>query len=129
MANKRVMIVDDDKIFLDELKETLDLSGYEMIAVNDAVSAVDTVCQTAPDVILVDLKMPQKSGFQVAHELMFLSHKIGDIPVIAMTGFFRDGYAALMNMCGIKKCLKKPFSPLDVISEIEEALKPGYAKR
>jgi hypothetical protein len=36
-----------------------------------------------------------------------------------MTEFFKDGYKNLMDMCGIKKCLKKPFNPLDVIMEIE----------
>lgn len=44
------------------------------------------------------------------------------VSIIAMTGFFKDEYASLMNICGIKKCLKKPFNPLDVISGIEEVL-------
>lgn len=122
MVKKRVMIVDDDKAFLDELKETLDLSGYDMVAVNDATLALDMVSKTAPDLLLVDLKMPQKTGFQLAHELKRLSG-FGHIPVIAMTGYFKDEYDLLMNMSGIKKCLKKPFNPLDVIAEIEDALK------
>jgi len=74
-----------------------------------------------PDVILLDLKMPQMSGFQVADELRHLS-EVSHIPVIAMSAFLKDEYAALLNICGIKKCLKKPFHPLDVIAQIEEVL-------
>ncbi|HTZ11890.1 MAG TPA: response regulator [Candidatus Margulisiibacteriota bacterium] len=122
MANHKVMIVDDDKEFLQELKETLALSGYDMIAANDASSALDIAYKEKLDLILLDLKMPQKSGFQLAYELKRLS-ELGHIPIIAMTGYYKDGYTSLLEMCGIKKCLKKPFNPLDVISEIEEVLK------
>jgi two-component system response regulator AdeR len=127
MTKKTVMIVDDDKEFLSELKETLDSSGYDMIAVNDGFTALDIASRVIPDVILVDLKMPKKTGFQLADELRRLSG-ISDIPIIAMTGFFKDGYGPLMNICGIKRCLKKPFHPLDVITEIEDALIEKQAK-
>lgn len=121
MENKRVMIVDDDKEFLEELNETLALSGYDMVAVNDAVSALEVANKTKPDIIILDLKMPGQSGFQVADELKRLSG-LSHIPVIAMTAFFKEESSLLMNMHGIKKCLKKPFNPLDIIAEIEKTL-------
>ncbi|MDD2752390.1 MAG: response regulator [Candidatus Omnitrophica bacterium] len=121
MPDKKVLIVDDDKEFLEELKETLALSGYEMFAVNDSGLALNMATQVRPDVILIDLKMPKKTGFQLADELRHLSG-LDHIPIIAMTGFFKDSYGPLLNICGIKKCLKKPFNPLDIIMEIENAL-------
>ena len=121
MNNRKVMIVDDDKEFLEELNETLGLSGYDVVSVNDSVAAIDTASRIKPDVILLDLKMPQKSGFQLADELRHLS-ELSRVPIIVMTGFFKDDYASLLNICGVRKCLKKPFNPLDVIAQIEEAL-------
>ena len=118
---KKILVVDDDKEFLEELKETLALSGYDVIEVNDPVSAANVVHNTKPDLVLLDLKMPGKSGFQLADELRHLP-EMGDIPMIAMTGFLKDDYIPLINICGIKKCLKKPFNPLDVIAHIETAL-------
>lgn len=121
MANRKVMIVDDDREFLQELEEILCHSGYEMFAVNDSILALDAAAKIHPDVILIDLKMPNKTGFQLADELRRLSG-LEQIPIIAMTGFFKDGYRPLLNICRIKKCLKKPFNPLDVIAEIENAI-------
>lgn len=119
--DKKVMVVDDDKEFLEELRETLALSGYELVAVNDATAVLDLVNSAKPDVILLDLKMPQKSGFQVADELRHLSQS-GSVPVIAMSAYLKDEYIPLLKICGIKRCLKKPFYPLDVIAQIEEVL-------
>jgi len=115
------MIIDDDRGFLDELGETLKLSGYEMVAVQDVGVVLDVATKTKPDIILIDLKMPKKTGFQLAGELRH-SPQLRQIPVIAMTGVFKNGYDPLMNACGIKKYLKKPFTPLDVIAAIEEAI-------
>ena len=120
----KVLIVDDDKEFLEELNETLNLSGYEMVAVNDARRALEAVHKEKPDVVLLDLKMPTKSGFQVADEIRH-HQETAHIPIIAMTGYFKESQVPLMDMCGIDKCLKKPFNPLDVIAQIESVLGKG----
>jgi two-component system response regulator AdeR len=119
--NKKVLVIDDDKEFLEEIKETLALSGYDVVEVNDPVLAIDVATKINPDVVLLDLKMPGKSGFQVADELKHFS-ALTNIPIIIMTGYFKDDYLPLLNICGIKKCLKKPFHPLDIIAQIETVL-------
>jgi len=121
MAKKRVMIVDDDADFLQELGETLSMSGYDMVAVNDSGEALEIAGRTKPDIILLDLKMPVKSGFQLADEIN-QRYKSDNIPIIAMSAFVKDEYAALLKVCGIKKYIKKPFYPLNVITLIEETL-------
>lgn len=121
MRNRKIVIIDDDKEFLDELREMLELSGYDLVAVDDARIALDVVNKTKPAVVLLDLKMPKKSGFQVANELRYFSESSG-VPIIAMSAFYKDNYKLLLEICGIKKCLLKPFQPLDIIAEIEEAL-------
>lgn len=125
MKNK-VMIIDDDKELLEELKETLQISGYDVEAIDDAASALEAANSLKPDIILLDLKMPKKSGFQVADELKHLQ-ELSHIPIIAITGFLKEDYLPLMNLCGINRCIKKPFTPQDIISSIEETLKPNKA--
>jgi len=123
MAEKKVLIVDDDKEFLDELKETLVMTGYDVTGISDGLSAVKAARVSKPDVIVLDLRMHAMSGFEVADKLKG-APETSNIPVIAMTGYYTlKEHAWLMNFCGIRRCLKKPFSPLDVIAEIENVLK------
>jgi DNA-binding response OmpR family regulator len=117
--SKRVMIIDDDCEFLYEMNEALVLNGYEVVAVNDASLVYDMTEKTKPDVILLDLNMPKKSGFEVALELKYFS-RLYHIPIIGITGFYNDdAYVSLMNLVGIQKYLKKPINPADLISQIE----------
>ncbi|MDD5454854.1 MAG: response regulator [Candidatus Ratteibacteria bacterium] len=118
---KKVMIIDDDKEFLEELTETLSLSDYEPVMFDDPALALQRISKEKPDVILLDLKMFPRSGFEIAHELKHIAGT-ENIPIIAMTGFYKNGYESLMKMCGIKNCLIKPFKPLDIIAQIEEVL-------
>ena len=123
MMRKKIMIIDDNSEFLDELKETMDLSGYDTERFSDGETALRCVEEFRPDAILLDLKMSGKSGFQVADLLTNQEHT-SHIPIIAMTGFFKEKeHELLMKTCGIKTCLLKPFNPLDVIAEIEHLLK------
>jgi DNA-binding response OmpR family regulator len=113
------MIVDDNREFAQELKETLVLSGYEVVVYYDGKTALEHVEREAPDVVLLDLKMEGKSGFQVADEMKF-GKSTKDIPIIAITGYFtEEQHRELMSICGIKACILKPFNPLDVIAKIE----------
>lgn len=121
MIKKKVLIVDDNEEFLEELKESLTLSGYDLMAVNDPLAVLSRAAEIKPDIVLLDLKMPGKSGFQLADE-MRRYFQLQNVPIIAMSAFFKEEYRVLMKMCGIRRCLKKPFSPLDVISAIEEEL-------
>lgn len=123
VAKGKILVVDDDKELLEELHDTLVSSGYEVCATRDSTSVKDNVLKFEPDVIVLDLKMEQMNGFEVAEDLNAHFKGVG-IPVIAMTGFFReDEHIPLLNICGIKRCIKKPFNPLDIICAIEETMK------
>jgi len=115
------MIVDDDKEYLEELEETLSLSGYDMVSVNDPNQALETALAQDLDLIILDLKMPGKTGFQLADQIKH-TYGLENIPIIAMSGFFKGEYLALLNMFGIEDYLKKPFQPLTLLSTIEEVL-------
>ncbi len=86
---KKILIVDDNKELLAALKDTLSLCSYEVIIVDDAGKALDVAVKTKPDVILLDLKMPAKSGFQIAQEIKDFK-EINRIPIIAITGFLNE---------------------------------------
>ncbi len=125
MRDRKIAVIDDDKKFIGEIEKILTMGGYAPIVVSDPLLVVDTVAQLKPDVILLELRMPQKNGFELTDTLnrVFQTSKI---PIIAMSAFFRDEFKWLLDFCGIKSWIKKPFHPLDVIWAIENEMDDGH---
>jgi DNA-binding response OmpR family regulator len=121
MQNIKVAIIDHDKKSLKELGEILAGSGYTPIMVNEANLAVETVMEKKPDVILVELRMPHKNGFEITDSINRIS-ATKKVPIIAMSQVFNDEFNWLLDLCGIIRCIKKPFLPLDVIWAVENEL-------
>jgi len=121
MQTRKVAIIDDNQDSLRELEQILKMAGYTPVLVDDIFGNVDTVIENKPDVILMELKMPHKNGFALADAInrVFETKKI---PIIAMSNLFKDEFKWLMDFCGIKRWIKKPFLPLDVIWAIENEL-------
>ena len=116
---RKVMVIDDDKEFLEEIDEMLNLSGYETVALAESRDAVKKIIKTKPDILVLDLKMEGVSGFEIVDELKRLP-KTRNIPIIAITGFYtKKEHSLLVKISGIKKCITKPFNPLDIITAIE----------
>ena len=123
MNDKRIAIIDENHEFVEGLEQILTISGYVPIAVKDACLAVEALIQNDPDVILLELKMPRKNGFELADEInrVFETKRI---PIIAMSESFKSEFNSLFSLCGITRFLKKPFNPLDVIWAIESLAEP-----
>lgn len=119
---KKVLVVDDDQEFLEEIHEMLTLSGYDVIVASNAEAAMDQVVTHKPQIVFTDLKMTPTSGFQLAEDIL---NSLGgkNVDIIAMTGFFTEKeYDLLMKIFGIKRCILKPIKPLDLIANIEFGL-------
>jgi len=116
---KKVLVIDDDVEFLDEIDELLKATGYSTTVLEDGEQALKETCKMKPDIILLDLKM-KISGFKIAIQLSCLA-ETKDIPIIAMTGVYTEKeHRLVMSACGIQKWLIKPVSPLDLITAIEQ---------
>ena len=122
MGVQKILVVDDDEDFLEEMKETLTLTGYLPLVISDSTSVFDIACRENVGVILLDLRMSRMSGLEVAVKLRSFS-KTKTIPIICMTAYFTEEESnCFRDKCGIKKCLIKPIKALDMIIEIEQAL-------
>lgn len=128
MSVKKVLVVDDDREFLDELKTTLKQSGYRVKVVQEARKAVAAAVDSKPDVILLDLKMQGMTGFEVANKLRVMP-STKNIPIIAMSGFFTENRDdALLGFFNIDHYLQKPIYPLNVIDKIERVCQEAGKK-
>lgn len=121
MQNRIVAIIDDNQDSLRELEKILKMAGYTPVLVDDVLGNVDKVLNNKPDVILMELKMPHKNGFALADAV---NRVFGtkEIPIVAMSNIFKDEFKWLMDFSGIKRWIKKPFLPLDVIWAVENEM-------
>lgn len=116
---KRVLVVDDDAGFVEELSMSLCLDGYDVIPMTDPRQALRTAITARPDVVLLDVSMPGGNGFQIASEMASFS-PLSFASIIIMTGFDKERHSALMRQCGFREFLAKPFCYHNLLSIIEK---------
>ena len=128
MISERILIIDDNKEFAEELRDILYSSGYDVVSINDSGTAVSAARRFIPDVILLDLRMHSMNGFEVAAQLKrFPLTK--DIPIIAMSGYFPvEKGSGIMDLSNMHSSIKKPFSVTELITHIENALSLPIAR-
>jgi DNA-binding response OmpR family regulator len=122
MHKSQIFVVDDNVELLEELEKLLQSGGYEVTAISEGDRLFQEAYKKKPDLVLLDLKMTPKTGFEIADEMKH-SSILKDVPVIAMTGFFNEKqHFLMMKLCGIKAAIFKPFHPVNLIAKIEFAL-------
>jgi two-component system cell cycle response regulator DivK len=120
MGNLKIVVVDDDAEFLEEIEEVLHSKGYSVEVVSDPFAAVEAVARSKPDAVLLDLKMKGKSGLEIAAELSESPETAG-IPVIAMTAHFAEEELEKLKESGVvRSFLTKPLSIPEVMAKLEE---------
>ena len=129
MLPSKIMIVDDNKEFVEELKETLGLCGYDALGVFDSRQVLTMAQRIKPELILLDLRMPGTNGFELARELKN-TRETAEIPIVAMSGYFPvDDRRLLLDTSAMEACVKKPFAISDLIHEIEAVLNKAERRR
>ena len=116
-----ILVVDDDLDILELLKMYLEPEGYSIRTANDGEGAVQSACMDPPDLILLDVMMPHKDGFQVIEELKNIEHT-KNVPVILLTarGQTEDKVQGLD--IGADDYITKPFDLREVTARVEAVL-------
>jgi len=118
---KRILIVDDQEEVLSLLKDYLTGSGFEVTVCKEPKDVLSSINSFKPDLILLDLLMPDLGGFEIC-EILNNDPRTQGIPIIIISGL--DGSVDMKKACklGVVGYLVKPFS-LDTLSkEISKAL-------
>lgn len=123
-----VLAIDDDKTTLEIIESQLNLCGYRVITEIRPVKGVELAKEFLPDIILLDLNMPEMSGFDVIHALK--NDKLTqDIPVIILT-ISKDKQTVINAMrYGVFDYIVKPYDPEKLGMKIKSAIRFGDNKR
>lgn len=111
---KRVLIVDDEARILNFLRTKLNATGYEVLTATSGDETLREVKANEPDMVLLDLVMPGKDGFETLRELRAFSC----VPVIIFTAKGEEAKSKGLEL-GADDYLAKPFNPDDLIARIE----------
>lgn len=122
---KRVVIVDDDDEIRELLLRTLPTDGFELLEARDGREALALVERDAPDLLVLDWNMPNASGGDVLAEL---ARRELRVPVIVLTADDDARRREAAEAHGADAFLAKPFSPLELLREIERLLARGQGK-
>ena len=115
----KILVVDDEKLIRDVIKEYLTLEGYEVSEAADGVEAVEKAKNNDYDLIIMDIMMPNKDGYQACKEIK----QEKSVPFIMLSARGEE-YDKLIGFdLGIDDYVTKPFSPKELVARVKAILK------
>ncbi|MCX6245287.1 MAG: response regulator [Bacteroidetes bacterium] len=120
--NLRILLTDDNKEFSDNLKDILELKGYEVLMAHDGFKALEIIKDNKVDLILMDIKMPVMNGVETYKQIKTI---VPSTPVIMMTAFALEELIQESLQEGAFACLRKPLDFEQLFTTIENALPHG----
>lgn len=116
-----ILIADDEPNILISLEFLMKREGYEVKLARDGQEAVEAILAHRPDLVLLDVMMPRKSGFDVCQEIR--SHEqVKDTRILMLTAKGRDTDVAKGLALGANAYMTKPFSTRELVEKVREML-------
>jgi DNA-binding response OmpR family regulator len=120
MPAKKILIIDDDAHLRESLAEVLDLEGFACFEASNAKNGIDSAKKNNPDVVIMDIQLPDSSGFQICQELRKMSR---EFILIMMTGRFLSTEEKTQGFSlGADEYLTKPFDIAELCIRIRQLL-------
>ncbi len=122
-----VYFIDDSATMREVIKIAFRRENLNVVACHDAASALGMMEQNAPDVVISDVIMPDKDGYEVCQYIK--QHpKLGRTPVILMSGVVNKSVAEKAFAVKADELIRKPFQPQDLITRVRHLLNPKAAQ-
>jgi twitching motility two-component system response regulator PilH len=113
----KVLIVDDARVDRDNLKRIVTAAGHRVLVAESAEEGVTRARSERPDVILMDVNMPDLDGFAATRQLK-ADAQTRDIPVVFVTGKNQKADVAWGKMLGAKGFVSKPYDDAEILAQL-----------
>lgn len=122
-AQPAVLIVEDDVFMQGLLAKEFAKAGFRVVLAGDGAEAVERFADSRPDVVLLDILMPQKNGLEALREIRALPGGAG-VPTLILSNFEETSYLREAEELGVKAYLIKANMQLpEIVSKVREALR------
>lgn len=121
---KKVLIVEDNELNMKLFRDLLEAHGYETVQTRNGTDALGLARAHRPDLILMDIQLPEVSGLDVTRWLKD-DPDLRSIPVIAVTAFAMKGDEEKIKQGGCEGYISKPISVTQFLETVRNFLEPG----
>ena len=119
MTDRKVLLIEDEPNIIEAIRFILTREGWRVDTHGDGETAVEAVRSRAPDLVILDVMLPNKSGYDILHELR-AKDETQDIPVLILTARGQKKDRELAEKLGASKFMTKPFSNGEILSTVRE---------
>jgi DNA-binding response OmpR family regulator len=118
---KRILIVDDEPNIVVSLEFLMKREGFEVAVATDGEAALKSVEEKKPDLVLLDIMLPKKNGFEVCQTIR-ANPDLQAVKIVMLTAKGRDTEVAKGTALGADAYMTKPFSTKDLIAQVRQIL-------
>ena len=121
MENKapKILVVDDDQYITGLIQQILEAEGFDVTAANSGRSALEKAAASEPDLVLLDINMPDMNGYEVLKRIREKSN----VGVMMLTGVIEPSAVSSSLDLGADDYMRKPFQPKVLVARIKAKLR------
>ncbi len=119
MAKGKILVVDDERKIVSLVRAYLEREGYRVIEASDGRQALETSRHENPDLIVLDLMLPEVDGLEVCRQI----RRTSEVPIIMLTARDEDADKLVGLELGADDYITKPFSPRELVARIRAVLR------
>ncbi len=116
---KKILIIDDEPQIVEICRDYLKVAGYETVTASNGVQGLSLARREKPDLIVLDLMMPEMDGLDVTREI----RRESDVPIIMLTARVEETDKLIGLELGADDYITKPFSPRELVARIRVVLR------
>lgn len=119
MTNRHVLLIEDEPNIIEAIRFLLMREGWQVDSHSDGSDAVEVVRAARPDLVILDMMLPGKSGMDILREL----REIGDLatlPVLMLTARGQSRDRDMAEKAGVSRFMTKPFSNAEVLTAVRD---------
>jgi len=119
--SRKILVADDEPNIVISLEYLMKREGYTVLVARDGQEALDAIARDRPDLVLLDVMMPKKSGFEVCQAVR-ASEELQATKILMLTAKGRDTDVAKGLALGADAYMTKPFSTRELVRKVAEML-------
>ena len=120
--SKKVMIVDDEPNIVLSVEFLMKRAGHEVVTAGDGEEALRVLAETKPDLMILDVMMPNKNGFEVCADVR-ANPETADLPILMLSAKGREAEREKGLSLGANAYITKPFSTHELVARVDELLR------